>query len=63
MESMEGGCGVRNREEEMLEFADAMDLVIANTWFKKDDQKLVTFESGECRTVVDHIMLRTVDRK
>ena len=40
------GYGVRNTEGEMLlEFADAMDLVIANTWFKKVDQKLVTFES------------------
>ena len=39
------GYGVRNTEGEMmLEFADAMDLVVANTWFKKDDEKLVTFE-------------------
>ena len=30
------GFGVHNMEGEMLlEFADAMDLTIANTWFKK----------------------------
>ena len=58
------GYGVRNTEGEMLlEFADAMDLVIANTWFKKVDQKLMTFESGDCRTVVDYILIRKADRK
>jgi len=46
-----------------LEFADAMDLAIANTWFKKADQKLVTFKSGEGRTVVDYILVRKADRK
>jgi len=52
--------GVRNTEGDMLlEFADVMDLVIANTWFKKIDQKLMTFESGECRTT----SVRKVDRK
>jgi hypothetical protein len=45
------GQGVRNTEGEMLlEFADVMDLIVANTWFKKDVQKLVTFESGGCKT-------------
>jgi len=33
------GFGVRNTEGEMLlEFADAMDLTVANTWFKKEDR-------------------------
>ena len=35
----------------LLEFADAMKLVVANTWFKKEDHRLVTYESGGCRTV------------
>ena len=53
------GYGVRNLEGEMLlEFADAMDLAVANTWFKKHDQKLVTYESGGCKTVVDYILVR-----
>ena len=58
------GHGVRNTEGEMLlELADAMDLVVANTWFKKDEQKLVTFESGGCRTVVDYILVPKEERK
>jgi len=47
----------------LLEFVDAMDLVVAKTWFKKDYQKLVTFESGRCRTAVDYILIQKVDRK
>ena len=58
------GFGSRNVEGEMLlEFADAMDLVVANTWFKKDEGKLVTYESGGCRTVVDYFLIRKKDRK
>ena len=44
------GFGNRNVEAEMLfEFADAMDLAVANTWFQKSDGKLVTHESGGVR--------------
>ena len=58
------GHGVRNTEGEMLlELADAMDLVVANTWFKKDEWKLVTFESGGCRMVVDYILVPKEERK
>ena len=47
----------------LLEFADAMDLAVANTWFRKGDQKLITFESGGCRTAVDCILVRQTQRK
>ena len=58
------GFGSRNTEGEMvLEFADAMDLAVLNTWFKKEEGKLVTYESGGCRTVVDYIMVRKSERK
>jgi len=40
----------------LLEFAKAVDL--ANTWLKKDDQKLAMFES-----VADHILVHKADRK
>ena len=53
------GFGSRNVEREMLlEFADAMDLEVGNTWFTKDDAKLVNYESGGYRTVVDYILVR-----
>jgi hypothetical protein len=58
------GFGCRNKEGEMLlEFADAMDLVVANTWFKKKESQLVTYESGESKTVVDYTLVRKRDRK
>jgi hypothetical protein len=57
------GFGSRNTEGEMLlEFADAVDLAVGNTWFTKDEAKLVTYESGGCRTVVDYILVRKNER-
>ena len=49
--------------EMLLEFAVAMGLVVVNTWFRKDDKKKVTYESGDCRTVVDYVLMRQCDRK
>ena len=52
------GFGKRNVEDGMiLEFADAL-----HTWFKKK-RRLFTYESGECRTVVDYILSRKSERK
>ena len=62
---MHGGVGFGNRNVEgemVLEFADAMNLVITNTWFVKDEAQVVTYESGGCRTVVDYILVRKCDR-
>jgi hypothetical protein len=53
------GFGSRNVEGEMLlEFAESRGLVIANTWFDKPDARKVSYESGGCRTVVDHILIK-----
>ena len=50
------GFGDRNVEGEMiLETADALNLVILNTWFTKKE-RLFTYENGNCRTVVDYIL-------
>ena len=41
------GFGDRNTEgEAILEFATCFDLVVVNTFFRKEMQKLVTYESG-----------------
>src|SRR6185436_3405707 len=57
------GFGDRNLEGEMvLEFADSRELIIANTFFQKDAAKLVTYESGGSKTVVDYMMVRNCDR-
>ena len=59
------GFGKINVEGEMiLEFADAWNFVVANTWFKKNEGRLITYEiPGKCRTVIDYFLIRKSDRK
>ena len=54
------GFGDRNVEGEMiLESAQAMGMIIANTWFKKNGtEKKVTFARDNCKTAIDFIMVR-----
>jgi len=42
----------------LLKFCDAMNLAVANTWFKKGNSNLVTHESGGCWTVVDYMLIQ-----
>jgi len=52
------GYGKRNVEREIvLDFADSFELKVANTWFNKDDKKLITYESGGCKAVIDYILV------
>ena len=65
-ESVHGsfGFGKWNVEGEMiLETADALNLAVLNTWFKKKEMRMFTYENGECRTVVDYILSRKSERK
>ena len=58
------GYGNRNAEgEQLLEFADAMGLAVANTYFVKRDSQKVTYESGGCKTMVDYVLVRANERK
>jgi len=55
-----GGYGYRKRNVEgkrVLDFADSFRLKFANTWFKKDDEKLITYESGGGKTAIGHIFI------
>ena len=57
------GFGLRNVEGEMvLELAHALDLIVANTWFTKEESKKITCESGGSRTVVDYVLVRRRER-
>ena len=50
------GFGDRNAEgEAILEFVMCFDLVVATTFFPKEMQKLVTYESGRVSSVVDNV--------
>ena len=44
----------------ILEFAHPLNFVFANTWFKKDEGRLMTYEI--CRTVVVNILITKRER-
>ncbi|XP_045454738.1 craniofacial development protein 2-like [Melitaea cinxia] len=53
------GYGVRNRDgEALLEAALAFDLAIANIFYQKREQHLITYRSGLHSTQIDYILLR-----
>ena len=53
------GRGERNRDgERILEFAYSLDMVVGNTFFKKDDEKLITYKSGNCASVIDYAVVQ-----
>ena len=60
MEFMVDLVGVSATEmvERILEFADSLDMVAGNTFFKKDDEKLITYKSGNCATVIDYAVMQ-----
>ena len=65
-EGVHGGnrYGDHNAEgEAILEFATCFDLVVVNTIFTKEMQKLVTYESGGLSSVVDYVLTRKNDVK
>ncbi|XP_065319037.1 uncharacterized protein LOC135927029 [Gordionus sp. m RMFG-2023] len=57
-EGVHGGFnyGMRNLEgERILDFSDAMDIIVCNTMFKKESEKLVTYKSGSTISAVDYL--------
>ena len=60
-----GGMGfsTRNAEgERILEFGGAVGMVVCNTFFKKKDSKLIIYQSGDNRRMIDYLMVRKADR-
>ena len=65
-QSCHGGFGYGERNEEgkaILDLAVAYNLMIANTYFKKRDEHLITFESGRARTQIDYLLTRASERR
>nr|GEU96952.1 hypothetical protein [Tanacetum cinerariifolium] len=59
-----GGFGFGDRNEEgctILEFATAHELVVANSFFKKSDAHLITFQSGGHNTQINYLLVRRGD--
>ena len=58
------GYGVRNGEgESILEFAKQQKLVVCNSFFKKEKEKFITYNSGGNRSMLDYILVRSRDRR
>ena len=65
-ERVHGGFGYssRNQEgEDVLNFALAYDLLIANTFFRKQWSHLVTFSSGQNSSQINFVLARGEDRR
>ena len=53
------GFGTRSAEGEgILEFADAVGMVVRNTFFKNEYSKLITYQSEDNRSMIDYLMVR-----
>ena len=53
------GYSQQNPEgESILSFAQAYNLVVANTYFQKKDKHLITYKSGDRCSTVDYIITR-----
>src|SRR5206468_11931780 len=64
-ESEHGGNGFGNRNTEgemLLEFAIAMELIVCNTFYTKDESKKITYESGDSKSEIDYILARRKER-
>ncbi|KAH1206129.1 Craniofacial development protein 2 [Glycine max] len=65
-EGVHGGFGLGEMNGEgksILEFSEALDLSIANTWFKKRAEHLITYKSGGTGSQIDFFLIRKSDRK
>ena len=52
------GARTRNKERSMVvDFGKRMDLTIVNTYFKKKDERMVTYKSGVKSTQVDYVLM------
>ena len=59
-ERIHGECGYGDRNEEggeVLWFADAYDMILVNTYFKKPERHLITFKSGRVQSQIDYVIM------
>ena len=65
-ENVHGGWGFGERDKEgvsILDFAETHELSISNTWFRRDEKRLITYSSGESKSMIDYILVRAEDKK
>ena len=55
-------CTRHAEGERILEFGDAVGMVVCNTFFKKEDSMLIAYKSGDTRIMIDYLLVRKTDR-
>ena len=59
-----GGMAFATRNAEgkrILEFGDAVGMAVCNTFFNKEDSKLITYQSRDNRSMIDYLMVRKTE--
>jgi len=65
-DGVHGGYGFGERKadgEWILEFCDAMELIVMNNCFRRQKNKLATYVSGGTVSAIDYLLLRRCDRR
>ena len=65
-EGVHDGYGFRKRkvkEKRVLEFCDEKELCVANTWFKKEEQRKITYSVGGNKMEIDFVLVSKSNRK
>ena len=64
-EGVHGGNGIGERNVEgkmLLEFCDEKELCVANTWFKKEEKRKMTYSAVGNGTEIDFVLVRKGNR-
>ena len=65
-EDVHGGNGFRERNMEgkmLLQYSDAKELCVANTWLRKGEKRKVTYSTGENEAEIDFALVVNGNRK
>ena len=65
-ERLHGGYGIGKRNVEgrrLLKFCDKKKLCVANTWFKKKEQRKIAYSMGGNETEIDFVLVSKNDKK
>ena len=65
-EGIHGGNGIGTRNidgRRLLEFCDEKELCVANTWFRKKENRKVTFSTGGNETEIDFVLVSKRNRR
>ena len=63
-----GSCGfgfgaLNNEAQSIIEFCMAHDFKIVNTCFEKQEEYLITYNSGANRSQIDFFLVKNLDRR